>query len=340
MNDEITAPASAKVVTAIEQCNLPRACSPVRRIVIVGAGVAGLSAAIWLRRFGLDPLLIEQNRRVGGILRRLGHLIPDYPGIAQISGERLANRLARHAQAVAAEVRCTVRVEGICPERHLLKTSDGNIHYAGLIIATGSRDRGLEVPGELSMRARGETPIAEIDASKYRGLRVVVVGGGDRAFEESLILADANVFVTLVHRSDRFRAQQRFVDRALMHPNVRIERNTRVAAIHGMDRVEGVDLINADGQIRLDCVAVFVRVGTVGNIDFCRSSFSCDSDDFIRVDTDYRTTTSGIWAIGDCIAPATIRSITTAAGQAALVAKQFSLGTLAPLPPVLDGTRM
>lgn len=311
---------------------LPCQCGQAHRIIIVGAGVAGLSAAIWLRRFGLDPIVLEQSCEFGGTLRGLGNLIPDYPGIPKVSGIDLARKLEAHADAVHADMRRNVNVETIDLGGHALQTSIGRLCYDALIIASGSRPRRLGVPGEDAMHARGETPIADTDAHRFVGRHVVVVGGGDRAFEEAIILADAGVRVSLVHRSAQSRAQRRFVDRVHGHPDITLFPASHLVAVHGSPKVSAAKIISMGRHRTLACSAVLVRVGIVGNAEFAQDAISLNDDGFVLVDAACRTSEPGIWAVGDITAPAQIQSISTSTAHAALVAKQLSEISMATRP--------
>lgn len=300
-------------------------CDRPHRIIIIGAGVAGLSAAIWLRRFGLSPLVLEQACSLGGLLRSLDNMIPDCPGLPAVSGHTLADRLVRHAHVLDVDIRQTFTVDGVDPELAELATSSGTMCYDALIITTGSRNRQLGVPGEREMMDRRELPSADADPSAFAGQGVAVIGGGDRALEESLILADAGARVILVHRSTNFRAQERFIRAAKAHPRIDIIAPATVCRIIGQESVCGIEIVRSGMVSTLNCAALFIRVGVVGNAEFAAEAVDRDPYGFIVVDSNHQTSQPGIWAIGDVAAPAAIRSISTAMGQAALVAKQLSL---------------
>jgi thioredoxin reductase (NADPH) len=296
-----------------------------RRIIIVGGGVAGLSVAIWLKRFGFHLLILEEGPKPGGQLWSLGNRILDYPGVPEISGASLAGRMIRHARLVEVEIRRTIGVRSMSAQSRVLQTDVGPYSYSRLIVATGSRARRLEVPGESDMIHRGEAYSASRDGRKFSGRTVAVVGGGDRAVEGALLLAAAGAKVILIHRSPSFRAQRLFVTRMMTSENIIVSAPAEVVRIVGDDRVSAIEIRHNGGIAVLECCAVFVRIGVVGNAEFTDGCLEKDKDGFIVVDGLCRTSSPWIWAIGDIVARSTISSISTATGHAALVAKQLSM---------------
>jgi thioredoxin reductase (NADPH) len=297
--------------------------SPVQKIIVIGAGPAGLSAAIWLRRFDLHPIVLDNHDRPGGQLLSIGNLIPDFPGVPDVGGPDLAGRLAAHATALGVQIHQGITVQGIDPESGVVHTTLGPYGYDRLIIASGSRQKTLGIPGEAEMLGRGEVYSASQDAQRLAGQIVVIVGGGDRAVENALLLAEAAVQVVLVHRSPAFRGQDRFLDRMAKTANIEIRAPARVLRIVGGDRVEGVEIEQGTETRLLPCAAVLVRIGVTGNVSFLNDASLVDERGFLRVDDHCRTRLPNVWAIGDAALDPFFASISAGIGQAAIVAKQL-----------------
>lgn len=291
----------------------------------MGAGAAGLSLAIWLRRLGASPLALEQDTAVGGQLLTIGNTIPDYPGLPDVAGPILAEQIGRHAQLAGVEVSCGLAVRSILPHRSVIETTAGPVQYSRLVIATGSRPRRLGVPGEMEMGRRGEVYSAAKHARNFTRQRVAVVGGGDRAVEGALLLAAAGASVILIHRSRTFRAQRHFVEQLMECENIEVRAPANLVRIMGEDCVRAIEVRQNGVLSATDVRAVLVRIGVVGNTEFVGGCVAIDENGLVVVDELCRTTASGIWAIGDVVARSRVYSVSTAVGHAALVAKQMSL---------------
>ncbi len=295
------------------------------RIVIIGAGVAGLSIAIWLRRFGCDPVVIEEGHTTGGQLLWVGNSIIDYPGVVASTGSALAARFHEHADSLHAKIMCGITVHALRVGANTLETSKGTFRYSSLVIATGCRPQRLHVPGEEAMVRRGDTYIVARDRDLFRERTVVVIGGGDRAVEGAILLAEAGARVVLIHRSEEFRARKHFLDRAKADKNIRILVGAVVTEILGHYGVSAVAIRHKGSTSTVQCCAVFIRVGVLGNTQFISDSIATSKDGFVKIDSSCKTSVDNIWAIGDVASPAPILSVSTAVGHAALVAKQLSL---------------
>lgn len=303
--------------------------APRHDVVIIGGGPAGISALIWCHRLGLDALLVERRDRLGGQLEAIHNPIVDYPGLPAENGRALRDRLVAHVERLGCAYRCGVDVQACDVRAKRLATSAGELAARALIVATGARPRRLGVPGEAEMIARGEVYSATRDAHRFAGKRVAVVGGGDRALEGALLLAEAGARVTLIHRRDAYRARPEYLEPVLRHPNVTRLEHAVVTAILGEGRVEGVAvaLHRPDGRVEariLEADAVFVRIGVEPNTDLVRGQVETNGDGTLRITAEGETSEPGVFAAGDVCTPPAFSSIALSVGQGMVAAKAIA----------------
>lgn len=303
-------------------------------VLIVGAGPAGLSAALWLRDFGLTCLLLERERQPGGQLHQIHAPIPNYLTAYGWDGARFAGVALADARAASLEILVGEPVRRIVVERSrkrgevpTIRLERGRERFRGraLILATGLRRRTLGVPGEDELAGRGVSQSANRDRMRWAERPVAVVGGGTAAVEDALLCADVGCDVTLIHRSARFRARGDFLERARAHPKIRIVVNATVGAILGKERVEGIRFrerrARRDQELRVD--AVYVRIGWEPQTEAARGVVRLDRAGYVRVGPNGRTSTAGIYAAGDVCSPS-CPSIAGAVGQGAAVAWEIA----------------
>lgn len=311
-------------------------------IIIVGAGIAGLSAAIYTTRERLSTLVLERQLPGGQIL--LTARVENYPGFPEpINGMELADRLTQQAKRFGARIETgaeIVRVEpaGEGAERHIvLHGKDRRFRGRAVILSVGSEYRRLGAPGEKRLMGYGVSYCATCDAPFYRDKHVMVVGGGDTAVDEGIHILDFAKRVTFVLRGQEFRAERILLDELFSHGDrVTVLANTTVEEIIGEKRVEGLVLrdVAADRKYLYECDGVFVFIGLDPNTAFLKDTLTLTEGGFIRTDA-CRLTTSvpGIWAAGDVRAD-TLKQAATAAADgvtAALNAKQYLRGKGAPM---------
>jgi len=305
-------------------------------ILIIGGGPAGISAAIWCSRLGMNHLLVEEQKMLGGQLSLIHNRIIDYPGLQAENGEEMRRYFVRHAESLQCRYRVNTRVVKIDAERKVAVVETGGlktqIGFRYLIYAAGAVRRKLGVPGEKEMFARGEIYSATKDSHLFKGKSAAVIGGGDRAFEGACLLAEAGAHVYLIHRSERFRARQAYLSRAQSYKNIRILPNMRVKAIIGENQTEAVELIHSSGEsCFLSVSAVFVRIGMEPNSALVQNVTGTDADGYIVSDGYGKTECEWLYAIGDnCLGPL-YSSIAGAAGQGAAAAKHIA-SRLAEVP--------
>lgn len=302
-------------------------------IVVIGAGVAGLTAAATAARCGASVLVIDRLG-VGGQVMTVER-IENFPGASEpVSGIELGPMLQEQAEAFGAELKLG-EVSGIADEdgQFVIRCGDDAVAARALIIAAGSSRRKLGVPGEEALEGRGVSHCASCDGPMFRGMKVVVVGGGDSAFDEALVLSEHAESVTLAFRGHEPRAQRSASERIAAAGNVTLRPRTTVTAIEGEGVVKGVRLKHLDSGAEADEPAdgVFVYVGLEPNTGFLGGIVDLDEGGRIRVDAAMRSSHPRILAAGD------IRS-----GSVALLASCAGDGATAAIEAVriLDGAAL
>jgi thioredoxin reductase (NADPH) len=315
----------------------PAAAPPRLDAVIVGAGAAGLSAALFLRDFDLDAVLIEEGSRPGGQLNEIHAPIVNYLGTVGRRGEQVLDAALADARAAGLSILVGSPVTRISARsRWVERAADGaggieRIQARALILASGLRRRSLGVPGEAELAGRGVSHSANLDRARFAGRPVVIVGGGTAAVEDAVLCAEVGSPVTLLHHSSHFRAREDFLARARAHPLVRFVVNASVTAIEGSEAVEGVRYRVGRGrgragrvgrggrEQRVECSGVFVRVGWEPRTELVRRQLRCDRGGFIRAGAAGATSAPWVFAAGDVCSPE-CPSVANAVGQGAAVA--------------------
>lgn len=293
--------------------------------LILGGGMAGISAALTLKGFGLSLLVLEEAREPGGQLHEIHAPIHDYPAAYGLTGSAFAWKLANDARAAGLPILAGSAVSAISARARWAERDRERFVARTLLIATGLRRRALGVPGERELLGRGVSVSANRDRMLYAGKPVVVVGGGTGAVEDALLCADAGSDVTLLHRSSRFRARTDFLKRAREHPHIRIVPNAAVRCIVGEDRVEEVQFrVRGSGTTRRVAAAgVFVRVGWQPRSDLLRGQLALDRAGYVKIGPGGRTGIPGVFAAGDVCSPRCL-TLANAAGQGAAAAWEMA----------------
>jgi thioredoxin reductase (NADPH) len=286
-------------------------------LVVVGGGLAGLTAAFYGARIGLATVLVEQMAAGGQVLNI--EKIENFPGFPDgISGFDLGPIVQEQAENAGSEFRMDtisgLRVDG--DSRVLTCESGDDIETRSVIVAAGSAFRELGIPGEREFVGRGVSHCASCDAPLFVGKSVCVVGGGDSALDEAAVLAAAVARVTLIHRGDAFRAQQIAQTRLADLSNVETRFNTSVQEIRGEKTVSAVRLSTGED---LETAGVFVFVGLEPNTAFLQGVVDLDSAGHVKVDHQLQTNLAGVFAAGD-IRQGSSRQLVSAAGDGASAA--------------------
>ncbi len=292
-------------------------------VVVIGAGPAGLAAALYAGRARLATVVIE--RGAAGGQASTTHLIENYPGFPEgITGPDLMQRMEQQARRFGAEFRyAEVRAlaTGEDGGGFLISTSEGDLRAPAVIVATGTEPVRLGVPGEDRLRGSGVSYCATCDGAFFRDKHVLVVGGGDSAIVEALFLTRFASRVTVVHRRDELRATKVVQEDAFKNPKIGFVWNSVVDEILGADRVEGVILrdTRTGEKRRLDADGVFVAIGSRPDTGFVAGLVDLDPQGYIVTDDRMRTRTAGLFAAGDVRAK-TVRQVVTAVADGAVAA--------------------
>lgn len=291
-------------------------------VIVLGAGPAGLAAAITARALRMRALVLEAGPLPGGQLLVNPTPIVDCPGLQAESGPVLADRLLAHLRALGGEVRGGAKVTRVDAAAGTVLVAGETLTAAALLLATGATRRRLGVPGEADTPGRGLSPVARRYGKRFAGRPVVVVGGGDVAIEEAALLARLCPRVVLVHRGERLGGRPDFRAAALRSRNIEPLLSTRLVAIEGEPEVEGVRLAGPDGERTIEAAAVVICAGLAPRTELVAGKCAFDERGFVCVDTQQRTSAARLYAAGDVCAGSTW-TVAAAIGQAATAIKDL-----------------
>lgn len=287
-------------------------------IIIIGAGPAGLSAAIYARRAAKSVLVLEANAYGGQIINTPD--VENYPVVAHISGFEFATNIYNQASELGAEIKFEKALEISDGEIKEVKTSSNTYQSKAVIIATGSRNRKLGVEKEEQFTGKGVSYCATCDGNFYRNKTVAVVGGGNTAIEDALYLSDIAAKVYLIHRRDAFRAEQASVEALKKKENVEFVLNSNVTKLICDVKLEGVEVCNKEGAKRIiNTDALFVAVGRIPENEEFKAVAKTDSEGYIIAGEDCKTNSAGIFVAGDNRTKE-VRQLVTAASDGAVAA--------------------
>ena len=272
-------------------------------LIIVGGGPAGLTAGIYAVRFGLNTIILEKSEISGQIA--LADVVENYPGFPEISGLELMEKYKSHAQEIGVETKITevlsIRDEG---KKKIVSTDSGEFESKAVIIATGANPKHLNVPGEKEFISKGVSYCAICDGPFFKNKTVVVVGGGNSAIADALLLSKIAKKVYLIHRRDKLRAVKILQDRAFKATNIEFILNACILEIigntEGIRRVKKIvvkDLKSGELQ-ELATDGVFIYIGIHPNTEII--DVEKNEEGFIRTDRFLETSKKGIYAAGDC----------------------------------------
>lgn len=291
--------------------------------IIIGAGPAGMTAALYAARSNLKVALLERGIP-GGQMNNTAD-IENYPGYANISGPELAEKMFEPLENLGVEhlFGLVEKIEDRGDFKEII-TEDERFEAKTVIIASGANHRHLGVPGEEDYNSRGVSYCAVCDGAFFRDEDLLVVGGGDSAVEEAIFLTRFAKSVTIVHRRDELRAQKVLQDRAFANEKIRFVWDSVVESIHGDGRkVTGVTFKNVKtGEVsQAEFGGIFIYVGLDPVSEFAADLGITDEAGWILTDHQMKTSVAGIYAVGD-VRQKDLRQITTAVGDGAIASQE------------------
>ncbi len=285
-------------------------------VIVIGAGPAGLTSALYLQRANKSVLVIEAKAYGGQIIN--AHKIENYPGIESISGFDFATNLYNQVKKLGAEIKyeTVLRVE----DNKTVVTNKGSYQAKAVIIATGSEKRKLNIPKEEEYVGKGVSYCATCDGNFYKNKVVAVTGGGNTALEDALYLSDLASKVYLIHRRDEFRAEPTYVDIVRNKGNIELILNSNIVEINGEDNIKSITIKDNNDNTRvLDIDGLFIAVGQEPKNEIFKNVVDLNDRGYIITSDDVHTKTGGIYAAGDTRVK-DLRQLTTAVGDGSVAA--------------------
>jgi len=292
-------------------------------VIIIGGGAAGISAALWCDELGLNALLLEPKTELGGQLLWTYNEIKNHLGVEAENGRELRDIFVRQIETRNFTLRLKTEVREVDLKKKSVTLEKGKTLFArAIIIATGIKRRKLNVEGEEKFQNKGIIESGKRDQNLLKDKTAAIIGGGDAAFENALILAETAAKVFLVHRGKDFRARKEFVGKVLENPKVEILTETVLTKFIGDKRIEAIELKNlktGDTKI-LPTEAVLIRIGVAPDTKIFRGKIDLDGQGYIKIDSRCETNVKDIFAVGDVANP-TAPTISSAVGMGATAAK-------------------
>jgi len=294
-------------------------------VIIIGAGPAGLTAAIYASRARLKTLLLESYDTPGQAVITSG--IENYPGFPEgLNGFELIDKFRKQAEKFGAEFKIA-NVKSVKKSKSgkdtLWQTEAGDESMMSLsvIIASGAKPNKLGIPGEDKFRGKGVSYCATCDGALFKEKNIVAIGGGDTAIEEALFLTRFAKKVTVIHRRDRLRATEILQERAFANKKIEFMWNSTAEEILGKDKTEVIRIkdVKKNKESKIDCDGVFIFAGYTPNTDFLKGLLKLDKKGYIISDDDMKTGEAGIFVAGDA-RKKLLRQVVTAAGDGATAA--------------------
>ena len=291
--------------------------------IIIGAGTAGLTAAIYTARNNKSVLILESNG-IGGQISS-SPVVENYPGFNSISGAEFSDRLYEQALSLGIDIliEAVDRIEIGSDNEKYIYSEDGKYKRScnKIIIATGQRPQMLNIEDEDKFMGRGISYCAVCDGPFYKKKTVAVVGGGNAALQSARLLSGICQKVYLIHRRDGFRAENKLVNELKCTDNIEFVLNSHIEKLSGEDELSGITLINkiTGGKFNLSISGLFISIGHIPNNEIFKGLINLDENGYIIASEDCRTNIAGVYAAGDCRTKS-VRQLTTAAADGTVCA--------------------
>jgi thioredoxin reductase (NADPH) len=270
------------------------------KVIIIGSGPAGLSAAIYLAREGFDPLIIGGSIPGGQLM--LTTKVENMPGFPDgIDGPELIERMRVQAEKFGTRFinEDVIGVE-FTSRPFIIKTQSNNYQADAVVIATGASSRMLNIDSEKRLIGHGVSTCATCDSPFYKNKDIVVIGGGDTAMEDSLFSTRFCRSVTIIHRRDSFRASKAMQEKVLSNPKIKVIWNTEVIEILGEEKVTGIRLKDASGKItEMPIDGVFIAIGHIPTTGFLKGKLMLDDQGYVAAKEEVLTDIEGVYVAGD-----------------------------------------
>ena len=289
-------------------------------LIVVGGGIAGLTASIYASCSGLDVLCIE-NQACGGQIINTPKII-NYPGFLEIDGMGLVENIQKQCANLGINIQFQqIFSMDLAGSTKIFKINSGEHRAKAAIIATGATPKKLEVKGEKALQGRGVSYCATCDGRFFEGKIVAVVGGGRTAISDAIYLSNICKQVYVIHRRREFRASKAEVENMTRRKNISLKLNKIVSEINGNGVVEGVELkdVQTDEKHELKLDGVFVAIGSIPNSENFKKWVDRDAQGYIISDEDCKTKTDGLFVAGD-VRSKKVRQLVTAASDGAISA--------------------
>ena len=287
-------------------------------VIVIGAGPAGLTSAIYAKRSNKEVLVLEANTYGGQIVTT--DKIDNYPAAPHISGFDFATNLYNQVLELGAEVKFEKAIEIEDGDIKKVITDKNTYEAKSVIIAIGVRNRSLNVPGEKDFEGSGVSYCATCDGMFYKGKTVSVVGAGNTAFEEALYLSNICKKVYIIHRNEKFKASASMTKKVKAKENIEFILNSNVVSINGDEKVTNIDIIDTENNAKnIKVSAVFIAIGQIPENGNLTKNLNIDKNGYIKSDKNLKTNIDGIYVAGD-IRPKTLRQLVTATSDGAIAA--------------------
>lgn len=289
-------------------------------ILIIGAGTAGLSAALYAARAGKSVLVLEGNNCGGQIVN--SPEVENYPGITKVSGYEFTAQLRKQAEDIGAKIESAMATE-LVSKGNIFEVRAGEQSYdsKALILACGAVNRNLGLEGEKRLTGNGVSYCAVCDGAFFKGRDVAVVGGGNTALEDAIFLSEYCNCVYVIHRKDHFRGETSQVNILTKKKNVTLLMETVVTTLCGDDKLKGIHIKNTSTNIvsDLQIQGLFVAIGQMPQNDWLGEQIEKDASGYIVANESCETNMPGVYVAGDCRTKK-VRQLVTAASDGAVAA--------------------